>query len=169
MPDPDIDYVLVYRGTTEGFSTADLAPVAKLRGNEYVDLAVERGKTYVYKLVAYDFSGNRGAYSAEVTTTVSTDVDQLAGGIPSTFVLAQNFPNPFNPSTQITYGVPEAGHVRIAVYDLSGKEVGVLVDGYQAPGRYQVSWHPQQLASGVYFYKMEARNFVQVKTMMLLK
>lgn len=88
---------------------------------------------------------------------------------PSSFSLEQNYPNPFNPVTFIKYRVPEASFVTIKVYDLIGREVAILVNEIKNPGSYQVTFDSENLASGVYFYKMIAGDFSSVKKMNLLK
>jgi len=91
--------------------------------------------------------------------TIPNDVEEFEDGIPKEFNLGQNYPNPFNPITSINYQVPEASLVSIKVYDLIGREVAVLVNEVKQPGIYQVSFGTENLASGVYFYKMTAGDF----------
>ena len=88
--------------------------------------------------------------------------------LPDSFALFQNYPNPFNPSTVISYQIPKAGHVKLKVYDVLGREVATLIDKEQIAGSYKVefSW---QLSSGVYFYRLTAGEFSQTKKMLLLK
>jgi hypothetical protein len=81
----------------------------------------------------------------------------------------QNYPNPFNPATSVKYQISEASLVSIKVYDLIGREVAILVDEVKQPGVYQVSFRGENLASGVYFYKMTAGEFSSVRKMNLLK
>jgi hypothetical protein len=107
--------------------------------------------------------------SIAVTVTV---VNFTTGGeevLPNSFFLDQNFPNPFNASTVITYGVAERRHVQIDVYNTLGQKVSTLVSGTQAPGRYQVTWNPADCASGVYFCKMVAGSFHRTRHMLQLK
>ncbi|MFQ6094222.1 MAG: thrombospondin type 3 repeat-containing protein, partial [bacterium] len=95
--------------------------------------------------------------------------------VPSTFVLEQNHPNPFNPDTEIGYGLPEATYVRLDVYNLLGQHVITLVDGVQEGGHWIVHWNGNDKSgngvptSGVYFYRLQAGGFVQTKKMLLLK
>lgn len=95
--------------------------------------------------------------------------------VPAVFALRQNYPNPFNPSTVIAYDLPAASTVSLAVYDILGKEVAVLVNGEQPAGRYSVSLSSARygMASGLYFYRIAAagggRRFIQVNKMMLVK
>jgi hypothetical protein len=88
---------------------------------------------------------------------------------PKEFSLNQNYPNPFNPSTLIRYNIAEASEVRLAVYDILGRRVAVLVNELQTPGAYTVNFNANHLASGTYIYRLEAGNFVSIKKMMLIK
>jgi len=83
------------------------------------------------------------------------------------YKLDQNYPNPFNPTTTIEYALPKSDHVRIAIYDMLGRHVCTLVDSRQLAGQFQTSWdgrdeHNIPVAAGIYFYKMQAGDFVQV-------
>jgi hypothetical protein len=89
--------------------------------------------------------------------------------IPGTYSLSQNYPNPFNPVTQIKYGIPKQGLVTMKVFDVLGREVSKLVNEVKAPGSYIVDFDGTNLSSGVYFYKLEANGFSDVKRMMLIK
>ena len=95
--------------------------------------------------------------------------------LPPTFALRQNVPNPFNPTTTISYDVPEGGaDVTIRIYDVSGREVATLVDGRRPAGAHQVTWDGRNssgnaVSTGVYFYRMVAGSFVEARRMVLLK
>lgn len=103
------------------------------------------------------------------TIDIPTTVEDSENAIPSEFDLSQNYPNPFNPVTLIKYQVSEASLVSIKVYDLIGREVANLVNEVKQPGNYQISFNAENLASGIYFYKMIAGDFSSVKKMNLLK
>ncbi|MFC2103037.1 T9SS type A sorting domain-containing protein [Bacteroidota bacterium] len=124
----------------------------------YVDNAVETG-TYFYRLKQLDFNG-RYDYSEVVEVEVNG---------PLSYGLEQNYPNPFNPSTNIRYSVLESGLVRLAVYNLIGEEVSVLVNGQLDAGFHEVTFDASNLPSGAYFYKLQAGNTVQIKKMLLMK
>lgn len=85
------------------------------------------------------------------------------------YSLEQNYPNPFNPSTTIKYDIPEASLVTIKVYDISGKEVVTLVNENKNYGRYEVQFNGDNLSTGVFYYKITAGNFTEVKKMILIK
>jgi hypothetical protein len=85
------------------------------------------------------------------------------------FELQQNFPNPFNPKTVIKYQVFNRSNVVIKIYDILGKEVITLVNMIQMPGSYVIGWNATNYSSGIYFYKMTAENFLDVKKMILIK
>jgi len=85
------------------------------------------------------------------------------------FKLFQNYPNPFNPGTNIKYSVPENGFIKLAVYNLIGEEVNVLVNGQVNAGFYEIEFDAALLLSGIYFYQLRASSFVETKKMVLMK
>jgi len=89
--------------------------------------------------------------------------------LPHSFLLKQNFPNPFNPRTTIEYSLPKAGHVSLVIYNLAGKEVTKLFEGEKPAGNYIAIWDATSLASGIYFYRLQAGDFVLTRKMVLLK
>ena len=96
------------------------------------------------------------------------------GQLPKSFALQDNFPNPFNPTTTILFAVPRLSRVEIAIYNVVGQEVRRLVDKTCSAGRYSVTWDGSNAvggtaASGVYFYRMIAGDFIKTKKMLLLK
>jgi photosystem II stability/assembly factor-like uncharacterized protein len=97
--------------------------------------------------------------------TLDVQDDQL----PSVFSLNQNYPNPFNPSTIISYSVPKLANVDLRIYSVTGELVKVLVEEEMQPGNYEINFNASQLASGIYFYRLTAGNFVETKKMMLIK
>jgi hypothetical protein len=124
----------------------------------YIDKTVGTG-TYYYRLKQIDFDG-RFDYSDEIEIDVKG---------PLAFALEQNYPNPFNPSTTIKYSIPEAGNVRLAVYNLIGEEIALLVDQFSDAGFFEVNFDASDLPSGAYFYKLQTQNSVEVKKMLLTK
>ena len=127
-------------------------------------------------LVAVATHGN-GVFSANVPVVVSAP--EIQSTIPADFTLHQNYPNPFNPSTTIRYDLPERVHVKISVYDVSGRELTVLIDREENAGAHEVHWNGKDLngvsvASGTYFYTMNATGgskgaFTRTEKMALVK
>jgi hypothetical protein len=99
-----------------------------------------------------------------------TSVVPVAEALPSAFSLDQNYPNPFNPSTSIRFQVPEPGRVSLKVYSLLGQEVATLVDEVRPAGTYLATFDARALASGVYFYRLDAGHGSSLtKRMLILK
>jgi hypothetical protein len=90
-------------------------------------------------------------------------------GLPKQFALEQNYPNPFNPSTTIKYELPKSSEIRLSVFDILGREVPVLVNERREAGVHEVKFDGSSFASGVYFYRLQAGDFVSTKRMLILK
>ena len=102
-----------------------------------------------------------------------TNVEDAAA-LPSSFELLQNYPNPFNPETVIKYQIKLDGPVELAVYNLSGEKVRVLVNGARPAGNYEARWNGtddlgNRVSSGMYIYRLKSGNFTQAKKMVLLQ
>lgn len=139
-----------------------------------VEYNSQNGDSYPYCLkVDQNFNvlltGGNGAsmitikYSQPVGIYVNKDF------IPDKFELYQNYPNPFNPSTRFKIQIPKLSDVKIFIYDVLGKEVTILVNEQLKPGNYEVEWNASEYPSGVYFYRLEAGDFVNTKKMVLVK
>ena len=89
--------------------------------------------------------------------------------MPKTFELSQNFPNPFNPSTQSRYAVPQISEVRLDVYNMIGQRVATLVNEEKLPGNYSIDFDASTLSSGIYFYRLQAGSVQLTRKMMLVK
>lgn len=116
-------------------------------------------------LVIRDGAGNSWKFTVAV---------EAAPSIPLTTALHDNYPNPFNPSTTISYSLAESGHARIIVFNSLGQQVRTLADGPQSAGVHVVQWdgrneNGQNVSSGVYFYRLTAGRFMQTKRMMLVE
>ncbi|MFQ6007357.1 MAG: T9SS type A sorting domain-containing protein [Candidatus Zixiibacteriota bacterium] len=115
-----------------------------------------------------------GPYCYYVLDT-TLDVRTIQGpNLPTTYSLSQNYPNPFNPVTEIRFDIPKKSHVTLAIYNIVGQKVATLVDKELMPDHYVVDWDGTsdsgaKVATGVYFYKLQAEEFVETKKMMLLK
>ena len=105
-------------------------------------------------------------YQMILDTTVSVD-DQV--DLLTSFQLYQNYPNPFNPITTIKYDIIKVQDVNVAVYDILGREIAILVNEQQQPGSYEVKWDASNVSSGIYFYRLNTIDYVDTKKMILLK
>ena len=101
-------------------------------------------------------------------TITSIEETQL-NNIPLAFELKQNFPNPFNPVTRIDYSLPKSGHVKLTVYNTLGQQVATLVNNFRTAGTHSIVWNAENLASGMYVYKLQAGEQVISKKMLLMK
>ena len=122
-------------------------------------------------------SSTGGIAAAYFTTT---DVKDAEAGLPTSFALDQNYPNPFNPTTTIRYAVPSPSKVTLKIYNMLGQEISTLVDDVRETGFYKLEWngrnqHGNQVATGIYFYRIDAKpadgsaTFTSLKKMLLLK
>jgi hypothetical protein len=148
------------------------------------------GRVYTVYITAKDYSGNSSTVECKIAVqhnTGSAAVDDGVGagyaiasscgmpktipvtGAPTGFTLAQNFPNPFNPSTEIRFSVAEASKLRLTVLDHLGREVAILADGITAAGNHSVTFQADELPSGMYFYRLETAGRSVTKRMMLMK
>jgi len=169
--DADFKYFAIYRGLSPNFNPHG-APIATTVNTQYTDASVQSGRTYYYKLTAFDFSGNESNFSEEKSITI-TSVDEGVG-IPTVYTLRQNHPNPFNPSTTIRFELPEATHVKITIYNTLGMQVKTVINDERNPGYHSVEWDGKDeagntVASGIYLYKMEAGKFTATNKMILMK
>lgn len=98
-----------------------------------------------------------------------TSIERIGSSIPSGFSLGQNYPNPFNPTTTITFEIQTPSEVTLSVYDITGRLIQTLVDNRLSSGSYNVSFDAQNLASGVYIYRLRAGQHMETKTMTLIK
>jgi hypothetical protein len=98
-----------------------------------------------------------------------TDVKDGKSEIPSVFSLSQNYPDPFNPSTTISFTIPTRSSVSLKIFDLLGKEVSTIVSQELPAGTYSRQWNAAKMSSGIYFYRLQTGSFTQTKRLVLLK
>ncbi|MCE1190098.1 MAG: carboxypeptidase regulatory-like domain-containing protein [Ignavibacteria bacterium] len=147
------------------YEIADLAP-----GMYSVVSDILGYKQYVAVDVSIDYVANSEKVLAVTVTPETYGTNAVIDSkVPTSFVLNQNYPNPFNPTTTISYAIPEKMHVRLAVYDMLGREVAVLVDQDQSAQNYRVEFNAAKLSSGIYFYKLDAGKYSVTKKLTLMK
>jgi hypothetical protein len=115
------------------------------------------------------FAGTNDGVWRRPLSEMVTGVEMSSTEVPEMFELEQNYPNPFNPSTTIKYELPRTSQVSLTVFDILGREVSVLVNDRRDAGVYEVKFDGSNLASGVYFYRIQAGDFTQTKRLLLLK
>ncbi len=158
----------VFAGTTVGVYVLNNDDTSWTAVNTGLPLASSR----VSNLVATDsdlYAGVNGTIWKLPISEMITAVKPPSTSMPTTFWLAQNFPNPFNPSTTIDYQIPNNTLVTLKVYDELGRLVKTLVEERQTAGAHSLTFNASNLSSGVYFYRLAAGSFVQTKKLMLLK
>lgn len=131
----------------------------------FTDRSARRG-VYYYRLKQTDLDG-----SLNFSEPLMVNIDQPGANaiVPAVFSLDQNYPNPFNPSTVIRFGLPQATEVTLEVYDIVGRKIATLVEGEQRAGYHEIPFQDQNLASGVYVYRMKAGEFSATRRFLLLK
>jgi hypothetical protein len=168
----------------------DLPMMRTAPGQWTLTLPFRKDETIEYKYTRGAWaSGEKGPQGEEIanrkltipdTGSVRQDVvarwadivglrENPAQDIPREFALGQNYPNPFNPTTAISFQLPVASQVKLAVYDLLGREVAVLVDGPKAAGSYTVSFDASGLPSGMYLYRLHSPAYVQTRKLLLTR
>ena len=125
----------------------------------YVDTLPASAETISYRLKQLDFDGQ----------FTYLPIARITRALPGEVQLHANYPNPFNPITSIRYDLPVEGHVRLAIYDATGREVKALIDQEQQAGRHVVDFEAANLASGLYFYRLKAGEFSRTRSMVLSK
>ena len=111
----------------------------------------------------------RSKYTLDSAKYIRNKKDSVIVTVPTDYSLQQNYPNPFNAGTKIEYSLEKSGHVTLEVYNALGECVSQLVNSYKDKGEYYVNFNRKDLPSGVYFYKMTAGEFTNVKRMVLIK
>ena len=164
----DVTHYVVYRSTDA--NTEEWEVIGESSHASYLDEGVVPG-TYTYAVEAFDAVNGSGISES---SSVLLSNDGKVSFVPEEFALYENYPNPFNPVTNIVYDIPEMADVSITIFNIKGQRVNTLVQGQHQPGRYKVLWNAvndygQPLASGMYIYMIRAGDFTSIKKLMLLK
>lgn len=121
--------------------------------------------THYYVCVPHASIGMNG----QIVVNPSTDIQTTTVITPTAFYLKQNFPNPFNPSTIISFNLPKKNHVTLKIYNTIGNEIATLIDGDIQAGTHEIKWDAKTISAGVYFYRIETDEFIGIKKLTLLK
>jgi len=169
--DSDLCSYSVYRGETEDFIPGPGTLITSTSDTTWVDNEWSYSNSYYYRVAARDIHGNEGDTALLGPGDVTGDE---MPAVPEKNYLAQNSPNPFNPYTEIKFGLRENVRVVLRIYDVSGRMVAELANEIRNAGNYTVEWngkgrHNSGLSSGVYFYRLEAGEFRATRKMVLLR
>ena len=131
---------------------------------EYTDDQIIPGNTYTYILADISYANEETKYTDKAVT-----ISIPENNIPTEFSLEANYPNPFNPTTAISYQLSASSNVDLSIFDMNGKEVATLVNGSKPVGYHSVKWDASNVSSGIYFYRLQAGDFVDTKKMVFMK
>jgi hypothetical protein len=183
--DPDNDPVMYVISTTDEngvVSDTTMSSVGWFPGPTIGELAESSLEdeisvmTYSWNVWAHDSwdstASSNGPWSLTIDVSGLLALDGI--GLPDVFALHNNYPNPFNPVTNISYDIPEVAQVTLDIYNISGQKVRTLAQGQHEPGRYRIQWNATNdygnpLSSGMYIYRIRAGDFVSVKKLILMK
>ncbi len=170
-PEPDVTHYAVYKNADPAFipSSANFVTLVAAPDTTYNDGTAVSGM--YYKVNAVDATDYAGGYAGPVeaeATGIGDDVVSFTNN------LSQNHPNPFNPTTRISYEIRSRVHVSLSVYDVQGRTIKTLVNEVKSPGQFTAQWdgtnnNGSRVSTGVYFYRLNAGSFVQTKKMVMLK
>ena len=164
VDDNDFSYYSIYRSQEEGFDPSLIEPIANISDlNIFIDLTLEEGNDYYYVISATDVNENESLYSDYVSITPLSTLDELV------FSLNPSYPNPFNPTTNISYDISNISNVNLSIYNSAGQLVEVLVDKLQNPGSYNLVWDAKNHTSGIYFIKLTSGKDLSTQKIMLIK
>ncbi|MCX6163119.1 MAG: exo-alpha-sialidase [Ignavibacteriae bacterium] len=160
---------IYYKRSTDGGINwgADTRLTNNTSWSEFPSIAVSGSFVHVAWCDYRD--GNFEIYYKRNPTGNLIGIQNISTEIPSYYSLSQNYPNPFNPSTTIRYELPRSGSVRLAVYDVMGREVETLVNERQAAGSYEATFEGSRFASGVYFYRLTAEGYGETRKMLIIR
>ena len=169
--DDEFQYYLLERSTDPEFSYNVVNTY--LPSNQYEDHDIEFETEYFYR-VSYNSGGEWSEYSEIISITMQWMNIGNSKGLPNDYRLNQNCPNPFNPTTTLSYELPKDILVNIVIYDTMGKIIKTLVNGFQTSGYKTIKWDATNeqdypVSAGLYIYKIQAGHFVDTKKMILLK
>jgi beta-galactosidase len=135
----------------------------------YQSMGLYRMNREIAKPVKTTLTNMYKSYSAHSEYITNVESQSMSSAPPKEYILQQNHPNPFNPSTAIAFSIPVAGNVSVTIYDILGKEVARLVNEHMEAGTYSRTWEASRFPSGLYFYQIRSGNFTDTKKMVLVK
>lgn len=179
---PDNVVTINWSGTDGGSGIKVYDIFASVDGNDFVAIftdfsdstfsfQADPDRAYEFYSIARDRVGNIEAAKSEADMSLMVTVsnEEEITGLPQTYELFQNYPNPFNPSTAINFALPEQSVVTIRIYDVTGRQIATLLNESRPAGYHNIVWDAGSVASGTYFYRIQAGDFASVKKLTLVK
>jgi C1A family cysteine protease len=157
-------HFLIYRNENVIASIEGAGTTSKPHSYEYTDDQIIPGNTYTYILADISYANEETKYTNNAVTITVSEND-----IPLEFALEANYPNPFNPTTAIGYELAAVGDVELSIFDMNGRKVATLVNGSKPAGYHSVNWDASNVSSGIYFYRLQAGDFIETKKMVFIK
>ncbi len=168
-PDRDTLRYILETDTVSTFNSPALGDTTVGTATSETITFPRRSSNYYWRVKASDGRVVTPSYEhRRVIVTFTTPVKEQKRD-EAEYKLEQNFPNPFNPTTTVTYTIPKSGHLRLAVFNLLGQEVALIFEGYQSAGMHEVEFKNADLPSGIYFYRIQAQDFVETKKLTILR
>ena len=137
---------------------------------KYENLEVD--KIYSWRILARNDFGESawtGIFKFKTAADSIVSIEEIDSELPQEYTLEQNYPNPFNPVTTISFGIPESGMTSLRVYNIIGQEIAVLISENLQAGLYNISFDATDMPSGLYLYRLQSKDFVSIKKMLLIK
>lgn len=163
------DYLTIRYNANTGAETWRQKESGPGIANDYATCIISPLADNVIVTGSYVSGGTTGTDIYTIRYADLHGVKPISSEVPNSFNLEQNYPNPFNPVTNIRFDINKSAFVKIAIYDLLGREVAVLVNENLKPGKYETNWNAVNISSGIYFYRMFADDFSATKKMILNK
>ncbi|HQH56145.1 MAG TPA: choice-of-anchor D domain-containing protein [Candidatus Marinimicrobia bacterium] len=165
----DFQYYGIYRSTQSNFNPDSMEICTYVTSDTfYIDSNIKSETKYYYRISAFDYAGNESDFSLEVNAAVVGIQENLVN-IPIQYAISQNFPNPFNPTTTISYQLPKSSFVKLAIYDINGRLIETLVNENKNAGYYSINWNASSVSTGIYIYRIDAGEFTCVKKCLVVK
>jgi hypothetical protein len=162
----DFKFFRLERSIAPQFAETETDVIAETRQNTVLDTKAEIGVDYYYRATAVDSNHNESDYSEIVKAVITIGGKSL---VPDNYALHQNFPNPFNATTEIRYDLPEETYTNISIYNIAGQLIEVVLDEKMPAGYHSVKVHTPQYGSGMYIYRISTPGFSASKKFLLLK
>jgi N-acetylneuraminic acid mutarotase len=162
-------WIINFPGVTVSFPT--IQPEATSISNSVVTMRYDSTNFPGYFNLKFEIMSGGYCYWKDSLKfePVIVGLEEHATDLPTEFLLLQNYPNPFNSSSEIKYSIPKSSQVSLKIFNTLGEQIAILVNEEKPVGTYEVEWSAEQLPSGVYFYRLQAGDFIQTRKMILLK